>query len=115
MSSVSVLIDDAEKIAAELVPSTNLLAPVVGVLIQHVEKLVGHELTSLEDKALGGPAAAEEVNPPETPTATAQTVAAAQEPAPAEPAPVDPSLQDRLDALKSQLEETEAAIKAAQS
>ena len=68
MSSVSNLVEDAERIATELVPPTSFLAPVVGVLIKQVEQLAGKELPKLEDKVLGVP----------TPTPVVDDAAAAE-------------------------------------
>lgn len=51
--SLPAILQDAEKIAADLVPPTNVLGPVVGVLIKQVEQIAGKELTNLKDSVLG--------------------------------------------------------------
>lgn len=53
MSTLSNIIADAEKIAPELVPPPAVTSNVVGVLIKHVESLVGKELDSLSEDVLG--------------------------------------------------------------
>lgn len=74
MSSVANVIDDAEKIAAELVPGGANLPEIVGTLILHVEKLAGGELERLTEKELG-------IEPPPAPAAevSAESASAEQE------------------------------------
>jgi hypothetical protein len=52
-SSVSAVLEDAEKIATEFVPPDSSLGKVVGVLILHVEEALGHKLEGLTDEVLG--------------------------------------------------------------
>lgn len=53
MSTLSNIIADAEKIAPELIPPPAVTSNVVGVLIKHVEALVGKELDTLSEDVLG--------------------------------------------------------------
>lgn len=83
MSSIQTIVEDAQKIASELIPPGGVLAEAVGVLTKQVEKLAGAELTSLTDAELGKAA------PP-----------AADQAAGAEPAKTIPELEAELDAAK---------------
>lgn len=53
VNALQVIAEDAERIAAPLVPSVNKLPQVVGVLVKQVEQLAGGELKNLADEALG--------------------------------------------------------------
>lgn len=94
-SALAVVGEDAERIAASLVPSVNKLPQVVGVLVQQVKELAGGELKNLADEALG-------IQSEPEPTTTTETAAA--------PAA---SAAD-VTALQSQLAEQAATIKALQ-
>ena len=52
-TSLENVLDDAERIAPQLVPLSTKLPEVVGVLIAHLESIAGHELTNLKDDVLG--------------------------------------------------------------
>jgi hypothetical protein len=55
VSSLATILEDAERIAPDLVPSAADLGRVVGVVVQHLEAAAGHELPKLADELLGIP------------------------------------------------------------
>ncbi len=96
-NTLQVLVDDAERIVPQLVPSVNKLPEIVGVLAKHLEQLAGKELTSLADDVLG-------IQPP----AAEQAAAADQQAAPdaqavelAEAKKELAAMQERLAALET--------------
>lgn len=102
MSSFDAVLHDAERIIEPFVPPVAKLAPVVGVLIRHLEKIAGHELGVLSDELLNAIAPSTEAAPPvgatpvqaaapQTATAPATAPVAAAEPAPAPAATTETS------------------------
>jgi hypothetical protein len=75
-SALSVVLDDAEKIADSLVPPGSSVEKTLGVLIKQVEKIAGGKIAALTDKELGIATAEQE-----------QEAAAEKQPAPTAPIP----------------------------
>jgi len=97
-TSLANLVDDAERLDPNLVPSAQELAGVVGVLVKQVEGIVGHVLPPLAADALGlEPAPAAQAPPAAAPAAATQDVG------PAQTQPPGPAREAELEAELRQL------------
>ena len=103
MSSITTLIEDGKRIDPSLAPSIDELAGAFGVLVKHVEGIVGHELPPLADMALGI-----------VPAGVTPGAAVAPAPSTSE-APSASSAQAELEAAERELAATRTAEQAAEA
>lgn len=104
-SALTTVLDDAEKIADNLVPPGSSIEKVLGVLILHTEQALGGKLESLTDKALG--IAPEAEKPPAAPAAPVPPTAPTNEANAADVAAA--AKAERIAAAKRELEEAETS------
>jgi hypothetical protein len=107
-SALSVVLDDAEKLADNLVPPGSSVEKVLGVLVLQVEKALGGKIESLTDKALG--IGEDDATP--SPTATTKFVeppapSTSADPADLTPAELESAKAAKIAAAKTALEEAE--------